>query len=237
MGQEGVLCIHHPKFGQVTAGFGFFSTEYWTKVKDTAQSHSSSFKIELTRLTQESRLTEVICFKKFCWIFRCISWQNRAVKLDKAILVKEVVSGIDNSITDLLDSYLLAGTKPEMTIIHEEVCTVFFWRDGVINWLTDNFQIGHIQLIAKFGALVFFDNTGHIDWGFLAQAFDGIKLGCTFFFTEFFDEVWFEGYGLEKGSAVSQLKESNLTFPRLVGHPGTDGDFLTYMLRNIKNRN
>ena len=35
------------------------------------------------------------------------------------------------------------------------------------------------------------------------QAFDGIKLGCPLFFAEFFDEVWFEGYGLEKGSAVT----------------------------------
>ena len=64
MGQEGILCIHHPELRQVTAGFGFFGTENWSKVKDTTQSHGTSFQIKLTRLAQESGLTEVICFKK-----------------------------------------------------------------------------------------------------------------------------------------------------------------------------
>ena len=40
--------------------------------------------------------------------------------------------GYDDGITDLHNRYLLTRTEPQVTIVHQEVCSVFFWCDWII---------------------------------------------------------------------------------------------------------
>ena len=237
MWQEWILSIHHPKLSQVTTCFWLFSTENRTKVEDTTKSHSTSLKIKLTRLAQESRCTKVVCLKQFCWIFSSITRQDRTIKFDEAIFIKEIISCIDNGITNLLDSHLLTWTQPEVTIIHQKVSTMFFWSNWVALRLTDNFDISNIQFITKFWTFIFFDHPSYVDRCFLAKVFDSIKFFKTFFFTKFFDKVWFESNPLEKGCSITQLQESNFTFSWFVSNPSPDSDFFTDVFRYINNWN
>ncbi|CAG5139688.1 Uncharacterised protein [Streptococcus pneumoniae] len=92
-----------------------------------------------------------------------------------------------------------------MTVIHQKVCSVFFWCDWVVLRFTDHFDVCDVQLIAKFRTFVLFDNTCHINRRFLAQAFDNIKLLKSHFFTKFFDKVWFKSHTLKEGCSITQL--------------------------------
>ena len=47
-------------------------------------------------------------------------------------IIKEFIGSVDNGITDLHHSYLLARTQPQVTVVHEEVSSVFFRRDWIV---------------------------------------------------------------------------------------------------------
>ena len=109
----------------------------------------------------------------------------------------------------------LRERNPKVTIIHQEVCTVFFGCDWIIFRFTNNFHCCYIKLIAKFRALIFFDHTCHIDRCFLTKVFDNIKFSVPSSSPYFSIKLGLKTTA-EESSPITQLKKAISLFQILL---------------------
>ena len=47
-------------------------------------------------------------------------------------IVKEFIGSVDDGIADLHHCHLLTRTQPQVTVVHEEIRSMFFWRDWIV---------------------------------------------------------------------------------------------------------
>jgi len=141
----------------VSAGLGLFRPEGGTEVEHLSEGHTGGFEVQLSRLRQIGvPHVEVGDFEEGSRTFPDRSGKNRRVDQDKSSVVVEVPQRSNGFVTNSQQSTGLARTKPEVTVLQQEIDAVLFFRYGEILFgILDNREPGYGQLIAGRGALIF----------------------------------------------------------------------------------
>ena len=123
--------LNHPEFCQVTAGFGFFSTECRSKTVDFTKSHCRRFAIQLSGLGQIGFASEIISGKKRCGPFRGIRCEDRCIDQDKIAGVEKFPGRADDFMTDTHNSMLACRTQPQVPVVHKEINAMLLFTDWI----------------------------------------------------------------------------------------------------------
>ncbi|MNO60146.1 hypothetical protein D3C76_507490 [compost metagenome] len=122
----------HPELNQVTTCFGFFSTEGRSERIYFPKRHRSSFHVKLTTLRQICILIKIFRMEQVgCSFCRC-RCQNRRIYQGKTILIKKLLNCANNFRTNHHNRALFAGTKPQVTMVHQEINAMLFRSNRII---------------------------------------------------------------------------------------------------------
>ncbi|MNL46372.1 hypothetical protein D3C87_1690790 [compost metagenome] len=146
----------------MTAGFGLLGTEGRTEGIDTAKRHCRSFHVQLSALRQIGIFFKILGVEQIGSTF-CRGWrQDWRIHLCKSVLVEKLLNRADDFRTNHEHSPLLRGTKPEVTVIHQEIHAVLLRGDRIILCKMQYLYPRHSHFISGLTARLLADDSGHI---------------------------------------------------------------------------
>src|ERR1019366_2207620 len=154
---ESTLRLDQPGLGEIASRLRFLRAEGWPEAVDLTESHCRGFDIKLSRLRQVCLFVEVIHGKQRGRTFAGGGCKNRWIGEGEAAIVKIIACRLDDLSANPQDRGLTGRAQPKMAMLHEEIDTMLFRRDGVRVVRVDalhNLRVSHVHLVTAGSAFV-----------------------------------------------------------------------------------
>ena len=203
----------------MATGLRLLRTEGGPKRVNASQGRRRGFAIELSGLRQVGIPFLEILGREQTGALTDRRRQNRRVDVNKTPLVEKVVEGLLHLMTDAHDRHLPGGAQPEVPVVEQEVDAVFLGLNRVVDRArTENFDVGHTQLVAPRGPRLGTNFAGDRDARFLRQ--------CPIPLPDVRRHLTPDDDPLKNPGAIPHDHEGDLSGRSQVRHPSTDGDTL-----------
>ncbi len=217
--------LDHPELSEVTPSLGFFGAEGGAEAVNLAQCKCGGLDIKLAGLGEVGGVSEVVHGEQRGRALAGCRSENRRIGADEAVGVKVLGCRAHDFGPYAKNGRLPGRANPQMAVLHEEVDTVFFERDGVgvgLRNTLDDLHIFDVEFESAGRALVGADFARDNDRRLLSEAFERFEDGRG--------NALHVGYALNRTGAVAKDGKEQFAALAQVVKPSAQGDRLAFVL-------
>src|SRR6185503_2397255 len=153
--------------------------------------------------------------------------KDRRIHQQETVRVEEVADRANDFRSDRKNRVLPFRSQPQMPVVHQELRAVFLWGYRIIVSDLQDFDAGHIKLVAAGRALIGSNPARHNDRGFLGELFEIVP--------HLLRDVLLKDDALNDSRTVAYLRKDQLAARSAVVKPSLDHHLFTDMRGDIPN--